>query len=348
VGRYARELVRALVRLETPPALRLFDVGPGPRTLPAAALGLPEAGDVRRLRLPLPRRLLAAAPWLFDAPRLLGGCDLFHRVFCDHPPVRGVPQVLALAGVPRPRSAAGELLRARTAGRHAIGDVVVTSRHARDLLREDFDLASDRVHQVRVGCDHWNRERVARPPAPGPPVLLALGATDGRRRHAALVSAFGRLRARGIEARLEFCGRRGNAAGEVAAAISGSPWREEIVWDQAPREAEMPERMARTAVLVHLSDDEHTPVTPLEAFAAGAAVVASALPAFGEALGDEATLVPAGTDPDGLADALAAALEDARDPGGRGRRRALAGEFTWDACARETQSVWRRVLARER
>lgn len=353
IGRYVRELVRALAHLETPPHLRLFDVGPGPRTLPAAALGLPADGPLRRLRLPLSRRAVRALAWAADAARMLGGVELFHRVFPSEPAVRGVPQVLALPEVPRPRSAAAEHLAARLRSPHAIGDVIVMSQHARDLVLEQFDLPAARVHRVPVGCDHWIRDAPpldrAGPGAEGaqPPTLLVLGATDRRRRHASILAAFGVLRARGVEAQLVFSGRRGNAAGEVTAALSASPWRADVTWHDAPREEDMPRRVAAASVLVHLNDDEHTPVTPLEACAAGAAVVASTLPAFGEALGDEATLLPATVDTDALADALAAALESAEDPQARARRMALASSFTWDQCARETQTTWKRILTRD-
>ena len=352
VGRYVRELVRALVRLETPPHLRLFDVGPGPRTLPEAALGLETDARIRRLRLSLPRRVLTACSWALDARRMLGGVELFHRVFPAQPPVRGGSQVLALSEVPRHRSAAEESLLTcledsrGAGGASRIGDVIVMSRHARDLAREQLGLEADRIHLVPVGCDHWVRDVPPLAQPPGPPTLLVLGATDRRRRHAAILAAFNLLRARDMEARLVFSGRRGDAAGEVAAAISSSPWRHEITWHDAPREADMPGRVAEAAVLIHLSDDEHTPVTPLEACAAGVAVVASALPAFGEALGNEAALLPCEAPPEAIAEALTGALASAQDPAARARRIQLASAYTWEQCARATQTVWKRILAR--
>ena len=347
VGRYVRELVRALVQLETPPKLRLFDVGPGPRTLGEEALGLPADGRCRRVTAAVPRRAVAALAWAADARRLLGGCDLFHRVFPDQPVVKRGPQVLALSEVPRARGAAEErLLPQLRSGGGPIDDVIVMSAHARELARERLDLPPDRVHFVPVGCDHWVRDVAPLEHAPERASLLVLGATDGRRRHALIVTAFGRLRARGLDCTLVFSGRRGEAAGEVAATISSSPFRDDITWHDDPREADLPALMARASVLVHLSDDEHTPVTPLEACASGTAVVASSLPAFAEALGDVAELVPADTDADQLCEALERGLESAWAPGPRGRRLELARAYTWEGCARATQTVWKRILAR--
>ena len=107
----------------------------------------------------------------------------------------------------------------------------------------------------------------------------------------------------------------------------------------------MPELMARSSVLVHLSDDELTPVTPLEAFAFGRPVVASTLPAFEEALDGEARLVETEAvvgNPSALADALAAALLDQdRDA----ERRAVAKRYSWADAARATVLGWRSVLS---
>jgi glycosyltransferase involved in cell wall biosynthesis len=130
----------------------------------------------------------------------------------------------------------------------------------------------------------------------------------------------------------------------IAAASTSSV----LVIRHRPDERRMPELMASASVLVHLSDDELTPVTPLEAFASGRPVVASRLPAFVEALEDEAQLVDTATvveDPSGLADALGQALRDVRGGDAEARRRALAARYTWVDAARATVAAWWQVLA---
>ena len=80
-GRYARELVRALVRLEEPAGLdlRLLQLGGARATIGEPALGLAGARVRPRLRrLRLPRRLAARIG--LTPERLLGRLDLFHRV----------------------------------------------------------------------------------------------------------------------------------------------------------------------------------------------------------------------------------------------------------------------------
>jgi glycosyltransferase involved in cell wall biosynthesis len=357
VGRYSRELVRALVRLEERPELRLFEVGPGRRSVPEELLGLARVTPgLARRRLRMPRTLLALAHRTagIGAERWLGGLDLFHRVFADQPPVDAVPQVLALSEFPTEGS------RAERALRRALGgplDLLVMSASAAERARERWNLPAERVHAVPVGCEHWRRELATLPPRADPPLLLALGALRPGRHPLALLAAFEELRARegprdtrrDAGAQLCFAGAAVDSTLGSAAAIERrlreSPFARDIRWIPRPREAELPSLVACASVLVHLSDEEWTAVTPLEAFSTGTAVVASPLEAFREALGSEATFV-ASTEPGPLADALEAALADRSEPLARERRLARAARFTWEANARATLEVWRAVLAR--
>ena len=88
VGRYLRELVRALVRLEQRPELRLLEVGGGSRVMEGPPLGLAGAARVRRLRSRLPRRTLDLLSRMgLGAARLLGGVGGFRPY--PRPYVRG-------------------------------------------------------------------------------------------------------------------------------------------------------------------------------------------------------------------------------------------------------------------
>jgi glycosyltransferase involved in cell wall biosynthesis len=160
-----------------------------------------------------------------------------------------------------------------------------------------------------------------------------------------VLAAFELLRGRGIEARLCFAGRPGSAAPDLDRAVGASPFADDVS-TLAPDEPELPALVARSAVLVHLVDEAWTPVTPLEALAAGAAVVATRLPSFEETLGDEATWVAPQVPPPELSRALERAIADASDPRAAARRRAVAELHTWDRCAGLTIEVWQRILAR--
>ncbi|HVS10963.1 MAG TPA: glycosyltransferase [Planctomycetota bacterium] len=345
-GRYVRELVRAMVRLEERPELRLLDVGPGARVLGPGALGLDGARGVRRLELALPRRALAALSKVgLGAERLLGGCDLFQRVFPLDPPAGRARQVLAVLELPPEGS------RQETPWRRALerADALVLSELAAREVRRRFGLEPDRVHLASPGCEHWARDLGPAVPRADPPQILALGRTDARRRHAELLGAFERLRRQGTHARLVFAGGRGDAAAGLDVAIATSPFARDVRRIERPREAELPALVARSAVLAHLSEGELSAVTPLEGLSLGLAVVASPLPAFVEALGEHAIWAgkPGDTpDVEDLALALERALASASDPAAQAARRAHASAFTWERSARLTLEAWGRILAR--
>lgn len=338
VGRYVRELVRAVLRLDDAPELRLFDVGPGERTLPASALGLTDRAH--RLQRTRSRRMYGP----FAADRALGGVDLFHRAFCDRPRVARARELLPVAELPPAR------LRARFEAtcRRAVR-VVVFSHALRAELLERLGLPAERVHYLPVGCDHWRRDLGLRSvPPPERPRFLVLGARAPSRRPLAIARAFAALVDGGLDADLVFCGRSGSPADEAALTQLATGALDGRLQRREPVEAELPELVAGSSVLVHLAADERTPVTPLEAFAFGLAVVATPLPAFEEALADEPVWYgprdPDDAEPGELAAALATALELSRAPERRAARIAIADEFTWHAHARATVALWRGAL----
>jgi glycosyltransferase involved in cell wall biosynthesis len=130
--------------------------------------------------------------------------------------------------------------------------------------------------------------------------------------------------------------------------MNRSPFRARIEWLRAPLESELPNRVARAALLVHLSADEGTPVTPLEAFALGTPVLATRLPAFEEALAGLATLLPneAIEDPPTLSHALEAALSSPPDQ--EAARTHLASHYTWHHCATQTLTTWQSLTSAHR
>ncbi len=344
VGRYVRELVRALCALEDGPNLLLLDVGPGERVFEGDALGLARAGErVHRFHAQVPRSALALAR------RATGGhlalerqpIALCLRVFPDQPPECAAWNVLALAELP----GAGSQEAARLA--HKLSqrtDVFVFSQAARAAAIERLAVARERIHVLPVGCEHWAREVTA--PAGDPPTIVVLGRADRGRAAVEILHAFEALRRRGKSARLCFLGRRGDAGHAWTQGLENSPFRADITWHQAPSEPHIAGAVASAALLVHLSREEWTAVTPLEGLAAGLALVVSPLPAFQESLAGFAHYV-GDWETQALAIALEAALADAADPAARARRRAHASQFTWARQARLTLDAWRRILERE-
>ena len=347
VGRYARELVRALVQVPDAPSLKLLEWG-GERP----AIGEPHLGLVgalqrpTRRRIPLPRR---AADALFrftgaGVDRWLGGVDLFHRIFPHWPPVSRAVQLQPVGELPPLDSREGELLRAQLAG---LDHFLVFSEHARVALTDGFGFGSARVHRVPIGSDQWRRELAELPPRSDPPVILVLGATRAIRRHGAILRAFEELRRTHPGARLRLLGAEGDATREFEAQLAASPARDAVEWRREPDEAAMPGEMAHASLLVHLTEHEESAVTPLEAMSFGTPVLATRLPAFEEALGDAADLVDndgAVADPAEFARSMARGLETAGDRAACEAREELARRHTWAVNARATVEVWGAVI----
>ena len=337
IGRYSRELVRALAPLAPRPELRLFAIGGGARCFGEVELGLEGARNLCLVDRRWPRRAVRALGRLgLGAERWLGGVDLFHALLPDYPPLTGTPRTLAVAELPPEGSDADRILAAACRGSLA---VIVFSRYYRRRVAERYDLDPGSLHFTPVGCEHWARVELPPEPPPPRPRILTLGAVRHARRPLLVLSAFEILRRGGIDAELWIVGRAADAAGSLRAALAASPHRQAVRWIEEPREAEMPRLMARSSLLLHLAVEEGSPVTPLEAFRAGKPVVAEDLPAFREALGELAEWIAPPGDPLAVAEALARTLSRS-DPAGAKERVARARSFTWEATARATLSAW--------
>ncbi len=350
IGRYLRELVRALGELEDGPRLALLDVGPEGEFIPEAALGLRSSAD-KLLR----REWRARRGWLGWSERYLGlraeswlsKIDVFQRAWAGGAPSARAPQVVALAELPAADSKDEAALREAL---QSMAAVLVFSAHAESEVKRRFMLAPQKIQRVPVGCDHWLRDLGTRPKPRERTRLLALGAVREGSGHVEILEAYQCLRGRGMDADLVFCGRRGDEAPRLEAALRSCAFKSDVRWIDEPVESEMPTLVAGASVLVHLPREAWTAVTPLEAMSLGLAVLTSRLPCFVEALGDLAEYVdpdPAARPAEELDAALERAIASASNPAAIERRRALARPFNWSANARATLAVYEQV-ARER
>jgi hypothetical protein len=158
LGRYARELVRALVRLPDAPEIGLYEVGRARRVVAESELGL-EGARVRRLSSRLPRRLRG------PADRAFGGVEIFHRILPGTPRLAQARTTIALAELPPPECA-GELARASA--------VFVFCEDYRTRVAERFGIPPGRIQRVPVGCEHWARALRSPVPRADPPRVVVL------------------------------------------------------------------------------------------------------------------------------------------------------------------------------
>lgn len=351
VGRYGRELVRALVRREDCPDLVLFERGRGER-LPEAALGL--AGFDARVRRV---RVSGRGAWLRFRARYfgrgveaaLGEVGLVHRAFVDRPAFGArceLAQVQPLFELPDFEGGRGQVhsgFHSELAKRDLI---VVGSEAGRGEVVSKLALDGAQVAKVITGADHWLRDAqplsASQLAATGPPRLLVLGAISKSRSPQAVLQAFEALAAEDPSPTLHFDGRASDAAPSFEAALAQSPFQSRITWNPHPVEAELPRLVSESAVLIHLSQSELSPITPLEALHFGTSVVATPLPAFAEVLSAES--LPEHQDE--ISKCLEVALNSAFDDDSRAARRAVASPYTWDACAADHIALWQRLATR--
>jgi glycosyltransferase involved in cell wall biosynthesis len=354
IGRYARELVRALVELELDRELGLFGYTLARARFSRAELGLARSqADLVRLRFP--------ARWLPGLMRrlgkgaddLVGGAEVFHHTQYNALPVRLAVETAMIfdciylyegAGYVEPAvavrmtAAARELVaRARRVlvPTHFVGAEVVLALGAHPA----------RVSVTELGCDHIARHL---PPEGFPrasePFVLTASRVDARKNHLRMLEAFERLVKEGLPQRWLIVGPRGYGAEVFERALAQSPARERVEWRGMVSDGELAQLYAQCDCFLFASLNEGFGLPPLEAMACGAPVVASAVTALPEVCGEAALLVEP-TDSERIFEAARTVLREPELTADLRRRGAeRARQFTWRKCAKETVLAWRNAL----
>lgn len=361
IGRYTRELVRALLADHAAPEtrvdLRLFGSTLAAARAAYAELGLPHP-RARLVRWRLPSRLLhkGLALTRLGVDDLVGGCDLFHHTQPNILRVRRAREVLTVFdalfvpdaeghtrdGGPPPgwvEPATARRMTETLRAAAARADLVLTGCHwvARDIV-DSLGIDRERVRVTYLGCDHLPllpRVHAAQP------YVLTVARVDPRKNHLGVLRTFEALVHEGRDLRWVIAGPVGWRCEEIEAALARSPVRERIEWRRAVSEAELARLYAGAALFLWPSYAEGYGLPPLEAMRAGVPVIASNRTTLPEVLGDGAWLV----DPDeegALTEATRALLDDdARRAALVERGFARAAELTWARCAAETVAAYR-------
>jgi glycosyltransferase involved in cell wall biosynthesis len=335
---YARNLVRALARggeLE----YRVFV----PRIAADAADGLPaRTVESYRARTSLPGRL-AAMTRASVRPQPLRRELEVDRLAAIHfplsvmiPPVERPPAASSVLDVqhelhPEFFSAAERAYRRLVYGWTARRSrlLIAISGHVKETLVERLGVAPERVRVIHLGVD---LERFRPGETPREPFLLYPANRWQHKNHARLAEAFALVRRERPELRLVLtgAGHEGRAQPPGVEAL-GRVSDERLLGLY---------RSASALVFPSLYEGFGQP--PLEAMACGCPVAASDVAALPEVCGDAARYFDP-TSPESIAQTILAVLAEPAPLVARGLARAK--EFTWDACARRHEEVYRELAA---
>jgi glycosyltransferase involved in cell wall biosynthesis len=358
IGRYTRELLRALAAADQENAYRVFFAS---RTQPYPLPPLPPSFHVTRL--PFHDIWLARLWQRAQAPLpvdwVTGPIDLFHSPDFTLPPVRRGTRTLLtvhdLSFVRDPASAAPGLRdylnvvvpRSVARADHILADSAATKT---DLL-ELYQTPSDKISVLYCGIQASFRPvtnsamLAAVRQAYGlgaAPFILAVSTLQPRKNYTRLIQAFARLNR--PEVRLVIAGGKGWLFEEIFAEVERLRLKARVLFPGFVADADLPALYSAARVLAYPSLYEGFGLPMLEAMACGTPVVASTASCLPEVAGDAAWLVPP-TDVDALAQALDQALSDETARAEmRLKGQARAAQFSWANSANQLLRIYRELV----
>ncbi len=354
IGRYTRELVAALAKLDHHNEYTLFCAGDAPPAGEWPANFRVRASNVparwltagwHRLGLPLAAEMLA------------GTCDLFHSPDFTLPPLktaRGVVTVHDLSFLRFPEHADPGLrtFLTRTVPRSVARAVRVLadSESTKADLVELLGVEPEKISVVPAGVDArfrpvrdtlklaQVRQRYRLPEW----FILFVGTLEPRKNLSRLITAYAQMRRHtGLPHELVIAGKPGWLYEGIYEQVTKEGLTENVHFIGFVADDDLPALYTLADLLAFPSLYEGFGLPPLEAMACGTPVVASNRSSLPEAVGSAGLLVDP-EDIDALADALARVLGDASlrvrlaDLG-----RAQAARFTWQSAAERLLEAYR-------
>lgn len=353
IGRYTRELVRALAALEDGPDLGLFGYTFGARKFDDHELGIAET-RARLLRMRIPARFL---PWLLEktkrgADDLVGGCHVYHHTQPNMLAVQRAREVVTIfdciytldAGYMDPAAAERMTQVAHRQVRRAARILVPCQFVGADIVMA-LGAHPGTICVTELGCDHILRHMPAEGfPAAKDPYLLTVSRVDPRKNHLRILEAFERLVQDGFPHRWVIAGPRGWNAEIFERQLDASPVRDRVEWIGDVSDARLTQLYSQADALLFPSLNEGFGFPPLESMACGTPVVTSHVTATGEVCEGAAMMVePADVDDIYLATRKLLRDRDIYDElVVLGRER--AAKYTWENCAKQTVLAYEGAL----
>lgn len=354
VGRYTRELVRALVTAEQQHEYLLLVAGSDDDARRLWST-LPPGQWRETRRVPLSDRLVTGA-WQrlrfpIAAERFIGEFDLFHGPDFVVPPTAAptVVTVHDLSFLVAPEYADPHLVRYLSAAvpraLQRANAILTVSATIAGELGERFPNVRERLFAIPngVSCP----PRVERKPARRPTVLM-VGTIEPRKDHYCLLSAMELVWDKRPDAQLIVVGRPGWLSDDIVAAIRATRARRPLRWLSNADDATLERCYAAATLVAYPARYEGFGLPVLEAMARGVPVVTSDAPALREVSGGHARSVPAGD-----AEALAIAILELIDDEEMRSALAAAGQhwstqFSWDRTAAGTLRAYEFAAGRRR
>lgn len=358
LGRYAEELARALVALESGDDLRIFYTDPLGRTPPPPLDALPRRA-LRWSNKPWRMTALLASYAHIPMDRLFGDADVFHATEHLLPPLRRIRSVFTLHDLAFLRYPQAHLpsnrwflrLMMPRFLRSADAIICVSEFSKRDALAA-YSLDESKLHVISEGVHPRFR------PIRDPDVLAAVRARyqlpaqfilfvstiEPRKNLPALWEAYGALLSEGRAQKLVVVGQKGWLYQATFSRLRELGLEDQVLFPGYVADEDLPAIYSLAQCFCFPSLLEGFGLPPLEAMACGCPVVSSNAASLPEVCGDAALLVPP-TDVAALTSALRRVLDDPalRDLlGARGLRQ--AARFTWRAAAEKTLAVYRSVV----
>jgi len=350
IGRYVRELVRAMVEMRFDEHLGLFGY-----TLTGARYSREELGltgsRAELCRLRFPARFTPGLLKLLGkgADDLVGGCEVFHHILPYRLDVRQAVQVATIfdaiytldAGYLAPEAAAHMTAKAKELVEHS-ERILVPSEFVGAELVMALGAHPSRVTVTHLGCDHIARDLPPEGFGEAPdPYILTVSRVDARKNHLRMLEAFELIVREGLPHRWVIVGPPGHGSELFEEALASSPARERVDWRKDVPDSALPKLYSQAAVFLFASLNEGFGLPPLEAMACGTPVVSSCVTSLPEVCGDAAFLVEP-TDTERIFEATRRLLSEpdlAESFSVVGRQRAR--KFTWAECAKSTLLAYR-------
>lgn len=283
VGRYTRELLKALVSTRVDDEFRILCTCDSQSARSLETVLFP--GAVREIRrVPVPERVATAFWQRLNAPFpvdwLLGDFDVFHGPDFVLPPVRraAVVTIHDLSYLIAPETGEPSLVAylrqaVPRALRRADQIVTVSASVAAELV-DAYPFARDKVRAIPNGVARIERPEGTRRPKHRP-MILTVGTIEPRKNHGHLLNAMQFVWQECPDAELVIAGRIGWKSDEIVARIRHAEARSSVRFVEGPDDAALADLYEETSVFVYPSLYEGFGLPVLEAMARDIPVVAS-------------------------------------------------------------------------